>query len=45
MAMAQKIGLPRPFYISDIFGGKSKKEAPRAFIFGAKWVPIEVNNW
>ena len=43
--VAQKMGLPRSFCVLDIFGGKSKSEAPRAFIFGAKRVPIEVNNW
>ena len=25
--------------------GKSKSEVHRAFKFGTKWVPIEVNNW
>ena len=43
--VAQKLGLPRPFEVLDVFGGKSKSEAPKAFKFGAKWVPIEVNNW
>ena len=36
---------PRPFEVLDIFGGKSKSNAPKAFKFGTKWVPIEVNNW
>ena len=39
------MGLPRPFEVLDIFGRKSKSKAPRAFKFGTKWVPIEVNNW
>ena len=43
--MAQKLGLPHPFEVLDVFGGKSKSKAPRAFKFGTKWVPIEVNNW
>ena len=42
--VAQKMGLPCPFCILDIFGGKSKSEAPRAFIFGAKRIPTEVNT-
>ena len=37
--------LPRPFEVLEAFGGKSKSEAPRAFKFCAKRVPIEVNNW
>ena len=37
--------LPRPFEVLDIFGGKSKSNAPKAFKFSTKWVPIEVNNW
>ena len=44
-SVAQKLGPPRPFEVLDIFGGKSKSEAPIAFKFGPKWVPIEVNNW
>ena len=43
--VAQKMGLLRPFGVLDVFGGKSKSEAPKAFIFGAKRVPIEVYNW
>ena len=43
--VAQKIGLLRPLEVLNVFDGKSKSEAPRAFIFGTKWVPIEVNNW
>ena len=39
------MGLPCPFCVLYIFGGQSKSEASRAFKFGAKWVPIEVNNW
>ena len=39
------MGLPRLFEVLDVFGGKSKSEAPRAFKFGTKWIPIEVNNW
>ena len=37
--------LPRPFEVLDVFGGKSKSEAPNAFKFGTKRVTIEVNNW
>ena len=37
--------LPRPFEVLEAFGEKSKSEAPRAFKFCAKRVPIEVNNW
>ena len=36
---------PRPFEVLDIFGGKSKSDAPKVFKFGTKRVPIEVNNW
>ena len=36
---------PRPFEVLDVFGGKSKSEAPNAFKFGTKRVTIEVNNW
>ena len=43
--VAQKMGLLRPFEVLDIFGGKSKFDAPKVFKFGTKWVPIEVNNW
>ena len=43
--VAQKLGPPRPFEVLDIFGGKSKSKAPKAFKFGTKRVPIEVNNW
>ena len=39
------MSLPQPFEVFHIFGGKSKSEAPRAFKFSTKWVPIEVNNW
>ena len=41
----QKIDLPCPFEVLNVFGGKSKSNAPKAFKFGTKWVPIEVNNW
>ena len=43
--VAQKMGLPHSFEVLDVFGGKSKSKAPRAFIFGTKRVPNEVNNW
>ena len=43
--VAQKLGLPRPFEVLDVFGGKSKSKAPKAFKFGTKRVPIEVYNW
>ena len=43
--VAQKLNLPRPFEVLDVFGGKSKSEAPNAFKFGTKRVTIEVNNW
>ena len=39
------MSLPRPFEVLNVFGGKSKSNAPKAFKFGTKWVPIEVNNW
>ena len=42
---AQKmLGLLYLFDVLDVFGRKSKSKVPRAFIVGAKWVPIEVNN-
>ena len=34
--VAQKLGLPCPFEILDVFCGKSKSKAPRAFKFGTK---------
>ena len=43
--VAQKLGLPRPFEVLDVFGGKSKSKAPKAFKFGTKRVSIEVYNW
>ena len=43
--VAQKMDPLRPFEVLEIFGGKSKSNAPKAFKFGTKWVPIEVNNW
>ena len=42
---AQKMGLPGPLEVLEAFGWKSKSQAPRAFKFCAKRVPIEVNNW
>ena len=36
---------PRPFEVLDVFGGKSKSKAPKAFKFSTKRVPIKVNNW
>ena len=45
MSVAQKMDPPHPFEVLDIFGGKSKSNAPKAFKFGTKRVPIEVNNW
>ena len=38
--VAQKMDLPRPFEVLDIFGGKSKSNAPKVFKFGTKRVPI-----
>ena len=32
--MAQKMDPPRPFEVLDVFGRKSKSEAPKAFKFG-----------
>ena len=43
--VAQKLNLPRPLEVLDIFGGKSKFWEPRTFIFGTKRVPIEFDNW
>ena len=43
--VAQKLSLPRPFDVLDVFCGKSKFCAPKTFIFGTKRVPIEFNNW
>ena len=43
--VTKKMDPPHPFEVLDIFGRKSKSEAPRAFKFGPKRVPIEVNNW
>ena len=43
--VAQKMGLPRPQEVLEVFGGKSKSEVARAFRFGTKWVPNEVTNW
>ena len=44
-SVAQTMEQPRPLEVLDIFVRKSKFEAPRVFIFGAKRLPIEVNNW
>ena len=43
--VAQKMGLPRPQEVLEVFGGKSKCKAARAFKFGTKRVPYKVNNW
>ena len=43
--VAQKLGMPGPFDVLEIFVGKSKYWAPRIFIFGIERVPIEFNNW
>ena len=43
--VAQKMGPLCPLEGFDIFGEKSKFEVARAFIFGTKRVPNEVNNW
>ena len=43
--VAQTLDPPRPFEVLDVFGGKSKSEAPNAFKFGTKRVTFEVNNW
>ena len=43
--VTQKMDPSRPFEVLDIFGGKSKSDAPKVFKFGTKQVPIEVNNW
>ena len=43
--VAQKMCPLCPLEVFDVFGGKSKFKAPRAFIFGTKQVPIEINNW
>ena len=42
--VAQKMDPLRPFEVLDIFGRKSKSNAPKVFKFGTKRVPIEVNN-
>ena len=43
--VAQKMDLPCPFEVLEVFGWKFKFKAPKAFIFGAKRVPIKVYNW
>ena len=40
--VAQKIGLPHPFEVLNVFGGKSILLAPRAFMFGEKRVLREM---
>ena len=40
--VAQKIGLPHPFEVLNVFGGKSIFLVPRAVIFGEKQVSIEM---
>ena len=39
------MGLPHPFEVLNVFGGKSISLAPRAFIFGEKRVFIEMHKW
>ena len=41
---AQKMGLPCPQEVLEVFGGKFKSKAARAFMFSTKWTPNEVNN-
>ena len=43
--IAKRMGPLRPLEVLNVFGWKSKFEAPRAFIFGTEWVPIKFNNW
>ena len=43
--VAQKMDLPRPFEVLNVFGRKSKSNAPKTFKFSTKKVPIEVSNW
>ena len=43
--VAQKMGPLHPLNVLDVYGRKSKSEAPKAFIFYIKRVPVEVNNW
>ena len=43
--VAQNLDLPRQFEVLDIFGGKSKSEAPRPIKICTKRVPIKINNW
>ena len=43
--VAQKIGLPRPFDVLNILGGKSIFLVPRAFIFGEKRVFVKMYKW
>ena len=44
-AVPLKLGLPCPFEVLDVFGGKSKSDASKVFKFSTKWVPLKVNNW
>ena len=43
--VAQKIGLPCPFEVLNVFGRKSILLAPRAVIFGEKRASIEIYKW
>ena len=43
--VAQTMGLPHPLEVLEIFGRKSKFEAPRVFKFSTRWVFGKVNNW
>ena len=43
--VAQKLALPCPFEVLDVFGRKSKSEAPRALKFDTKLVSIKINIW
>ena len=43
--VAQKMCLLCPLEVFDVFGRISKSKVPRAFIFGTKRIPNEVNNW
>ena len=43
--VAQKMCPLCPLEVFDVFGGKSKSKAPRAFIFSKKGIPTEVNIW
>ena len=43
--MGLKKNLLHRFEVLDIFGEKSKSEPIKAYKFGTKQVPIEINNW